>query len=108
MKTTVNLYDFRRAFEESGRKNFSYEGQEILFDYLEECERDTGEEMGLDVVALCCEFAEDTPEEIVSQYDIDISECEDKDGIHDTVMNYLQENTQVCGETSDSIVYMQF
>ena len=59
-------------------------------------------------MALCCEFAEYTPEEIASNYDIDISECEDEDEIRDTVMDYLQENTQVCGETSDSIVYMQF
>lgn len=108
MKSTVNLYDFRNAFENSGRTNFSHEGQEVLFDYLEECERDSGEEIELDVVALCCEFAEDTPKEIASKYDIDVTECEDEDEVMDTVMDYLQDNTQVCGETSNSIVYQQF
>ena len=59
MKTTVNNYDFHRAFEEMNRQaNFSYEGLNALFEYLEQYEEDTGEEMELDVIALCCDFTE--------------------------------------------------
>ena len=58
MKTNVNLSDFRDAFQSHDRKNFSYEGLEALFNYLEEYEESTGEEVELDVIALCCDFSE--------------------------------------------------
>jgi len=58
MKTNVNLNDFRNAFKEFDRDNFSYEGLEALYDWLIEYEEDTGEEQELDVIALCCNFAE--------------------------------------------------
>lgn len=38
--------------------NFSYAGLNALFDYLAEYEEDTGEELELDVIALCCDFTE--------------------------------------------------
>jgi len=58
MKQSVNLYTFRRAFETLRPDNFSYAGQAALFDYLEEYEESTGEELELDVIALCCDFSE--------------------------------------------------
>ena len=58
MKTNVNLNDFRDAFKSHNRENFSYAGLEALFDYLEEYEESTGEELELDVIALCCEYSE--------------------------------------------------
>ena len=41
MKQTINLYDFRRAFETTRPDNFSYEGLGILFEALEELSDDT-------------------------------------------------------------------
>ena len=112
MKQTVNLHDFRDAFYRMGRKeNFSWEGLEILFNYLEEVELDMGEEIDLDVIALCCDYAESTIDELISDYDIDVSDCDpdDDEAIKETVMEYMGQNTVVCGETSDgSIVYAQF
>lgn len=59
MKTTVNKYQFRRAFEEMNRtNNFTYAGLNALFEYLEQYEEDTGEEIELDVIAICCDFTE--------------------------------------------------
>lgn len=58
MKTTVSLYDFREAFRGVRPDNFSYEGLEALFDFLEQLEEDTGQEMELDVIAICCDFSE--------------------------------------------------
>ena len=108
MKQTVNLYDFRRAFETTRPDNFSYEGQEVLFDALEQLGDDTGQEVELDVIALCCEFSESTIDEIVDNYDIDLSDSDD-DEKNDEVMSYLQENTFVAGQVSDgSIVYQDF
>ena len=59
MKETIDLSDFRERFKRCGRgKQFSYEGLEALFNYLEEVEAENDEEMELDVIGLCCEFVE--------------------------------------------------
>ena len=112
MKQTIDLHDFREAFYRMDRKeNFSREGLEILFDYLENWEQETGEEIEIDVIALCCDYAESTIGDLINDYAIDISDCDpddDKD-IKETVMVYMEHNTIVCGETADgSIVYAQF
>ncbi len=42
-----------------GRENnFSWEALSVLFDYLISFEDDTGEELELDVIALCCDYTE--------------------------------------------------
>lgn len=59
MKKTIYFDDFKKAFEEMDRiEQFSEEGLKALFDYLEEFEKDTGIEIELDVIALCCDFTE--------------------------------------------------
>ena len=86
MKSTVNIYDFRRGFEDSDRKDqFSYEGQEALFDYLEQFEDDTGEEVEFDLIALCCEYTEyDNLKELQEAYSDEYKTLQD-----------LEETTQV-------------
>lgn len=54
----INFHDFRQAFKDFERDNFTYEGQQALFDYLEELSESTGKPIELDVIALCCEFTE--------------------------------------------------
>ena len=112
MKQTITLHDFRNAFYNTDRKDsFSYGGLEILFDYLEELEQATGEEMKLDVIALCCDYAESIIDDLISVYDIDMSDCDtdDDEAIKETVMKYMKQNTIVCGVTSnDSVVYEAF
>lgn len=110
MKQTVTLHDFRDAFRAMGRADqFTYDGLEILFDYLEEIERDTGEEMEMDVIAFCCDFYESSPKEIAESYGLDLSDC----GEHVPEMlnrceEYLAGETVVCGRTNGSIVYKAF
>lgn len=70
MYTTVTKSDFIQAFHAIRPDNFSYEGLCALFDYLEEYEEGTGEQMELDVIALCCDFSEATLEEIAEDYGI--------------------------------------
>ena len=112
MKQTINLYDFRNAFYKMGRKDkFSWEGLKILFDCIDELEMATGEEMELDVIALCCDYAESTIDELIRDYDIDMSDCDtaDEEVIKETVMEYMEQNTIVCGVTSNgSVVYEAF
>lgn len=111
MKTTVNLYDFRDAFTRMDRADaFSYEGLEILFNGLEEFEEDTGEEMELDVIALCCDFYEMHYKDIFNTYPIstEVEEPTDED-IKNEVLHYLEQNTWVLGKTDrDSYVFRQF
>ena len=71
MKDTINKDQFRNWFRSSEqyRRTFSYEGLSALFDYLEEMEESTGEELEFDPVALCCEYEEyDTFEEFQEEY----------------------------------------
>lgn len=59
MKSTITCSNFRDHFIAAGRKDqFSYAALGALFEHLEELEYDTGEEIELDVVALCCDYAE--------------------------------------------------
>lgn len=109
---TVSLHEFRQAFVDAGRKDqFSYKGLAILFDYLEELSDDIGEPIELDVIALCCEYSEDHYSDIADYYGIDLSEAnEDEDAELEIVLNYLENNTSVCGGNfkSGNIVYAQF
>jgi hypothetical protein len=59
MKQTVSETDFLDAFRAYGRADqFTRAGLIALYDYLEELEADTGEEVELDVIALCCDYSE--------------------------------------------------
>lgn len=125
MKQQVNFSMFVDAFRGMGRMdredgkggNFTYDGLRVLFDYLEALEQGTGEEMELDVIALCCEYSEDDPEYIAASYK-DLSpewdRClADNEGAAlsavDDFVEVLSEHTSVCGVTPDGkIVYQQF
>ena len=58
MKTTVNQTDFIDAFKKLRPDNFSYDGLVALYDYLDDFEEDTDEEIELDVIAFCCDYSE--------------------------------------------------
>lgn len=109
MKTTVSRYDFERAFVDAGRKEqFSYEGLSVLFDYLEDYEEQTGEEIELDVIALCCDYYEETVRTIADNYGLELPEDEDEDEHREAVRHYLNNHTIIAGETADSFVYVAF
>lgn len=109
MKTTIDLHDFRDAFHRMNRAdNFSHDGLRVMFEYLEELERDIGEEIELDVIALCCDYSEDTIENIAENYRLDLPECEDDEERAEAVRELLYENGAYVGETTDAIVYRVF
>jgi hypothetical protein len=93
MIQTLRLSDFTNAFRNSDRaEQFSYEAQVILFDYFEEVEGDTPIEF--DMIGICCEWAENTPEELSEMYGVD------------NVLDYLENHTTVAGITrAGTIVY---
>jgi len=59
MKQNVNFGMFVDAFHSAGRgEQFSYDGLDALYRHLTELEGDSGEELELDVIALCGEYDE--------------------------------------------------
>jgi len=75
MKQTINFYDFQKAFQDLRPNSFSYQGLRALFEYLEDSEESTGEEIEFDVIALCCDFTEyESAEEYAIDYSDDIED----------------------------------
>lgn len=58
MKTNVSEDNFVQAFQSLRPDNFSFAGLRALYQNLIELETDAGDEMELDVIALCCGFTE--------------------------------------------------
>ena len=97
MIQTINEYDFKDAFRNGQYKNnFSYEGLGALFEYLEEYEDSTGEQVELDIIALCCEYSEyEDLEEYLKDYGTDINkkDYDDDDDFKDAVIEEIQDKT---------------
>ena len=111
MKQTVHAHDFRNAFEAIRPDNFSSEGLEILFNCLEQYEQDTGEELELDVIGICCEWEEADHIGICESYGLD----NEIDGFADmsfeerceAIEEWLNDRTMVAGQTSDGMIVFQ-
>lgn len=58
MYSNVNFSMFCDSFSDTYKNNFSWEGKRALYDYITAIEEDTGEDIELDTVALCCEYSE--------------------------------------------------
>jgi hypothetical protein len=107
IQTIDNASQFRDQFRQCGRGDqFTYEALGLLFDYLNDC----GEEIELDVIAICCDYTVDTWQDIASYYSIrGFDACEDEDSQIAAVRSYLEDNTTIVGETSSgAFVYVQF
>lgn len=98
MKKTINFSDFVDSFSDTYKNNFSYEGKQALFDYLENYEEETGETIELDPIALCCEYEEfNDIDELRASYP-DIKDMDD-----------LRDNTQVIEiEGTDKFIIQKF
>ena len=107
MFKTINVYDFRDEFKAMGRGDqFTYDGLQVLFDHLTDYEF-CGEPYELDVIALCCDFAEGTPRDIAEYYDINVAELSDTEAMQ-AVTDYLSDESVLAGVTGTTIVYQQF
>lgn len=103
MVQTITFSDFTDAFHRMDRgEQFSYGALRLLFDYLDNIEP----EYSLDVVGLCCEFTESTPEEVVESYSLAVSDPGDPEECLNVALDYLQEQTTVLGTTGEGVLYM--
>lgn len=112
MKTTVNFCDFCDAFRNMDRdNNFSYDGKKALFDYLEEYEEDCGQEIELDVIAICCDFSEYADvQEFIADYGDKYSpeEYEDDEEFRELLLEELQDHTQVIDVDGTAFIIQSF
>ena len=70
MIDTVTRHTFIDTFRKLRPENFSYEGLNALFDFYEELEDGTGEQIEFDPIAICCEWSEyENLQEIIDNYD---------------------------------------
>lgn len=110
MKQTINRHQFIRAFAEAGRaEQFSRDALSAIFDYIESYENDSGEDIELDVIAICCDWSEDLPEDIAENYDIDIADWENPEEKAERVMEHLEYHSPAAFHLDNGkIVYVQF
>ena len=102
MKQQINLHGFQQAFEAHGRReDFSPSGLRALFDWLEDYEDSTGEEIDLDVIALCCDFSELTLAAINVDYQRDYASL-------DEAAEALQMETTVIAVDDETIILQAF
>ena len=71
--------ELRHEFQSFGKgEQFSRWGFDALFKYLDDLSEDTGKDIQLDVIALCCEWSEyDSINEACAQYSDDIQTLDD-------------------------------
>lgn len=111
MYKTINFSQFCDSFSEDRKNQFSYNGKKALFEYLEQYEEETGEELELDIIALCCGYTEyETAIECANNYfdfalsDVDILTAEEAE---EEALEYLKNRTQVI-EFEDGIIIQEF
>ena len=62
---------FESRFRDYKRLDNFPKGLRNLFDYLEDLARDTDSPIEVDVIALCCDYSEDTIENVLKEYDLE-------------------------------------
>jgi hypothetical protein len=115
MKQTITRSTFIQAFVQQRPENFTREALHMLYDYFEQYELETGEEVELDVIAICCDYSEMCASEVIREYNIsDAFEGEFIEQGNDTsrklgAIDYLRDYTIYLGETSDGrLVFQNF
>lgn len=114
IKTTVTASDFHDAFHAMNRgEQFTYTGRCALYDYLDDLSDDTGEDIELDVIALCCEYVEyNTIDSFIRDY-LTVEEAEemaqeDVDNVMSWIENYLSERTSIVCVEPDCILFASY
>lgn len=112
MIQTITRSTFIDAFKTSNerKEQFSYNALVALFNYYEELEDSMGEQMELDVVAICCEWTEyETVREAYENYQDDYSELwDDEQDRIDEALEYLRDRTQVILIDFERIIIANF
>ena len=110
MKITLTKSEFINRFLAVRAENFSRAALGALFDWIEETEKDIGEETEFDPIAICCDWTEyATALEAAEAYGFEAQESEDEraDKSEQQAVEFLCDNTTVL-ETESSVVVLNF
>ena len=116
---TINASDLYNMACSMGRgHNFGYSGWLAIGDYLENLSDDLGENIEIDIIAICCEYsmAESTEEFFMERqhlHGIDLPTMEEWEELEDdkkleTIEEFLQENTALIICKDDLIIWQAF
>ena len=95
---------------------YGYDGWEAIGNYLEELSEDTGEDIEIDIIAICCEYsmAESAKSFYMEhQHGIDLPTMEEWEELEEeeklaAVSDYLQQNTSVIICEDELIIWQAF
>ena len=105
---TIDRYEFKRTMERIDRDYFSFEAIDEIIAYFDEYP----DNVEFDPIAICFEFTEATPEDIVNDYDnLDyIAQARDEDGDIDidVLLDRLNYYTFAVRLNNGNILYTEF
>ena len=109
MYQSINRSEFHSAFHRMDRgTQFSYEALNLLFDHFEEIETEDNP-IELDVIAICCDYSEDTYDNIARNYSIEDLEDLSIEDKKQAIEDFLNDRTILIGQSdNDNLVYLQF
>ena len=103
IKITIDsASDLREHFRAYDRDYFTLDAYQSLIDYYDDC----GEDLELDVIAICCDWCEADWEDIQSDYNNheDLANCDNIDDF----LEVLNEYTYAVRTTDDKILFCYF
>ena len=113
MKKTISKGEFIDEFRNCNtyKESFSIGGLMALYDYLVEYEEGTGDEVELDVVALCCEYNEyESANEAAKQYNgaVEASKDFDDEDREAAALAWLEDQTTVIPVNGGGVIIQNF
>jgi len=102
VKKITTADELRREFRNYNRDQYEYETYRGLIEYYEEA---VEEDVELDVIAICCDLSEESYEDVVRNYNIEIKSGEN---MTEAVIEYLNYNTCIIAQTEEMVSYWAF
>ena len=101
--TIATASELQEQFDQRGRDHYSHDAYQVLIDLSEECDG-----IELDVIGICCEWAESDAAQIASDYSnlLDISDVEEDD-LFEHVLAFLNENTIAYATGNGEAIFYQ-
>ena len=115
----INKNNFIDAFRgsETYKDNFTYEGLQALYTYIDDLSDDIGENIELDIIALCCDYSQfDSAMEAMEQYQPEDMPTVDEEGLdlvelaekqETLALEWLQDRTTVI-QFNEGIIIQNF
>jgi hypothetical protein len=92
----VTLSEFRTIWARSDRKDsFSYEGLEVLYNYINEASNEFESDTELDIIAIDSEYSEESLEELYNHYADLETDIDDLESSRELIIESARKNHMV-------------